>query len=277
VFAFIFGPPVEKKDEFADQRDLLAFVRARAGVVTPAEIIAQTGWPSQIADQESTLLVARYGGDVEVEDGQMLFTFRELAPTADTRQDSACPPPCWEHLETPVDITGNSTAVDLAVVGVNVFVLLAALVLVPMAVAPQLEQGLETPWVRWGLMAIPAAYVLGAFFIHGIRRLFVAEPENQRRLQRNLRRLLLREAFHARDIDCAAVVREVAGFPVRATANQVQRMAEAMAIELEARIEPGDDGRIHFQWNHLAESLASAEARRARVPAPRPTDVVFTT
>jgi hypothetical protein len=133
------------------------------------------------------------------------------------------------------------------------------------------------PVVKWGLMVIPASYVLGAFLIHAVRRLFVAALENERRLKRNLRRLLLREAFHDRDIDCAALLSEVAAFPVRATASQVQRMAEAMALELEARIEPGDDGRIHFQWNRLKESLASAAARRARIPAPRPSEVVFTT
>jgi hypothetical protein len=164
--------------------------------------------------------------------------------------------------ELPVDVTGNSTRADLVVVGVNVFVLLAALVLVPSVVAPQLERGLETPPLKWGLMIIPAGYVLAAFFIHLVRRVFVARPENERRLQRNVRRLLLREAFHGRDIDCSALADELGGFPARIDANQIQRMAEDMAIEFEACIEPGEDGRIHFQWDRLKESLAAVETRR---------------
>jgi hypothetical protein len=96
VFGFIFGPSTNKADEFASQKELLAFVRSHGGVVTPAEIIAQTGWPSQTADQESTLLVARYGGDVEVDAGQMLFTFRELMSTGDGEPGLRCPPPCWQ-------------------------------------------------------------------------------------------------------------------------------------------------------------------------------------
>lgn len=218
AFGFIFGPPPGRTDELADERELLAFVRARAGVITPAEIVAQTGWPSTVADQESTRLVARYGGDVEVESGQMLFTFRDLVATGEAASTGACPAPCWKRLETPVDVTGNSAAADVAVAAVNGFVLLCALILVPVVVARRLESGL-TPGLRWGLMYVPAFYALGAFLIHATRRLLLATPENYRRLQRNLRRLLLREAFHDRDLDCAALAREAVGLPVSATAD----------------------------------------------------------
>jgi hypothetical protein len=119
VFRFIFGPPTIKPDEFADEQALLALVRACNGVITPAEIIAQTGWPSTVVDQESTRLLARYGGDVEVEDGEMLFSFRELvAPTPSAPE---APPPCWERLEPPVDVAGNSSRADLVVAGVNAY------------------------------------------------------------------------------------------------------------------------------------------------------------
>lgn len=281
VFAFIFGPPARKPDEFQDERELLAFTRAQSGIVSPAEVVAQTGWPSDLADQESTRLVARYGGDVDIEDGQVLFTFRDLmataAPEAGAKAATTCPPPCWERLEAPVDATGNSTATDLVVAGINAYVLVSALILVPLFFAPQIGFSLESPSVRWALIYVPALYALGAFAIHAARRALVGTPENRRRLQRNLRRLLLREAFRDRDVDSVALAAELASFPVTVSAEAVARMTQAMAIELAASVEPGDDGRIHFAWKQLRESLAAAAVRRARLPAPVPSAVIFST
>jgi hypothetical protein len=272
VFRFIFGPPTSKPDEFADERALLAFVRVRQGIVTPAEIIAQTGWPSKVADQESTRLVARYGGDVEVEGGEMLFVFRDLA---EPEANAECPPPCWDQLEPPMDVTGNSSTADLVVAAVNAYVLISAVILVPLVFAPQIGFSLGSPGVRWVLIYVPALYAVGAFAIHAARRALLATPENRRRLQRNVRRLLVREAFAGHDVDAAAVASEVAGFPVPVTADAVRTMAEALALELDASIEPGDDGRLHFAWTRLRQSLAAANERRARLPAAKATDVIF--
>jgi hypothetical protein len=280
VFAFIFGPPQVKPDEFADERELLAFVRAREGVITPAEIIAQTGWPSSIADQESTRLVARYGGDVEIENGQVLYTFAELM--ASTQADvAACPPPCWERLETPVDLTGNSTNVDWLIAGVNAYVLVAATVLMPLVFANQLNMDLSVPWLRHWLVEAPALYSVTAFAIWALRREWMARPENQQRAQRNLRRLLLREAFHNRNAEPAALAGELAKSPTPTTAAAVEKMAESMAIELGAQIDPGDDGRLHFSWQQLLDSQAAAtvrrSGRRARVLSAGRPEVIFST
>jgi hypothetical protein len=277
VFAFIFGPPQARPDEFKDERELLAFTRAQRGIITPAEILAQTGWPSQIADQESTRLVARYAGEVEIDDGQVLFTFRDLMATADPGTEAASPPPCWERLEEPMDPTGNSTGTDLVVAGINAYVLVSALILVPLIFAPQIGFSLESPRVRWALIYIPALYALGAFAIHAARRALVGTPENRRRLQRNLRRLLLREAFRDRDVNYAALAAELATFPVPATAEAAASMTQAMAIELGASVEPGEDGRIHFAWKQFKESLAAARARRARLPTPAASEVIYST
>jgi hypothetical protein len=163
------------------------------------------------------------------------------------------------------------------VAGINAYVLVSALILVPLVFAPQVGFSLESPAVRWALIYVPALYALGAFAIHAARRALVGTPENRRRLQRNLRRLLLREAFHDRDVDCAALATELASFPVPTTAEAAERMTQAMAIELAASVEPGDDGRIHFAWKQLKESLAAASARRARLPAPARAEVIFST
>jgi hypothetical protein len=280
VFAFIFGPSERRPDEFADERELLAFVRAREGVIAPAEIIAQTGWPSSMADQESTRLVARYGGDVEIENGQVLYTFAELMASTQPDLDT-CPPPCWERLETPVDLTGNSARVDWVIAGVNAYVLLVATVLMLLGFANQLDTNLSVPWLGHWLIQAPILYSVTAFLIWGLRREWLARPENEQRAQRNLRRLLLREAFHNRNPEPAALAGELAKSLTPITAAAVERMAESMAIELGARIDPGDDGRLHFSWQSLLDSQAAATVRRSgrrgRVLGAGRPEVIFST
>jgi len=280
VFNFIFGPPEEKPDEFAEERELLAFVRAREGVITPAEIIAQTGWPSAIVDQESTRLVARYGGDVEIENGQALYTFADLMASAQA-DAAACPQPCWERLEKPVDLTGNVRNVDVTIALVNAYVLVAAMVLRRVVLADRIEPDTSVPLLHHLLVQAPILYSVTAFVIYGLRREWIARPENQRRAQRNLRRLLLREAFHNRDVEPAALVGELANFPMPSSADAVEKMAESMAIELGARIDPGDDGRLHFSWQQLLDSQAAATVRRsgqrARVLSAGKPEVIFST
>jgi hypothetical protein len=89
--------------------------------------------------------------------------------------------------------------------------------------------------------------------------------------------LLLREAFRDCDVNYAALAAELATFPVPATAEAAASMTQAMAIKLDASVEPGEDGRIHFAWQQLKESLAAARARRARLPASAASEVIYST
>jgi hypothetical protein len=176
-----------------------------------------------------------------------------------------------------VAVTGNSTETDFGIALVNGYVLLAATLMVPRRFAPLLGLSLDAPLVRWALVYVPAGYVLAAFLIHILRRMLVVPPENRRRLVRNLRRLLLREAFHDRQVDAEALLEELPRLPVSASAGLVEYMAQALAVELGAEIEPGEDGRLHCHWAELAASQAAARARRSRMPTGSPTEVVFST
>jgi hypothetical protein len=275
IFAFTFGPPQRPADEFADERYLLAYVRAQKGVLSPDEIIAQTGWTTEVADQESTRLVARYGGDVEIVDGQAVYVFPDLMGGDGT--ETPCPPPCWERLEQPVAITGNTTSTDGSVIMLNLWVLIASALIFPLYIAPNFDVPLEVPEVRLWMIEIPALYAVGSFLIHIVRRRKVARPENLRRLQRNLRRLILREAFAGRNPHPRAdlLAGELQPFPVRTTRAEVERLALAVASELKAEISIRDAGAVDISWNELASSLAAAAARRARVPCKAPAEVIF--
>jgi hypothetical protein len=277
VFAFVFGPATEAADELADERDLLAFVRARQGVISPSEIIAQTGWSADVADQESTRLVARYGGDVEIEDGRAVFTFPDLMTNAGAAPVSPCPPPCWERIEKPVEVTGNEKSTDDFIVMLNLWVLVASTILLPFVIAPHLDLPLESPDLRMWLIYVPALYALGSFLIHFLRRRWVITPENRRRLERNLRRLILREAFAGRNPypQAARLASELAPFPVSVTPHAVEQVALAVALELRADTTSSDVGPVEIRWNDLASNLAAASSRRARVPRSAASEVVF--
>lgn len=276
VFAFTFGPPAPANDEFADERDLLAFIRARQGVISPSEIIAQTGWPADVADQESTRLVARYGGDVEIEDGRAVFTFPDLMTNTGGAQVSPCPPPCWERLEEPVVVTGNEKSTDDFIVMLNLWVLVASTILLPFVIAPHLDLPLG-PDVRMWLIYVPALYAVGSFLIRFLRRRWVIAPGNRRRLDRNIRRVILREAFAGRNPHPQAthLASELRSFPISATSQEVEQVALAVALELGAETTSSDAGPVEIRWNDLASNLTAASARRARIPRGAASEVIF--
>jgi hypothetical protein len=176
-----------------------------------------------------------------------------------------------------VAITGNTTSTDGSVIMLNLWVLIASTLIFPLYLAPNFDIPLEAPEVRLWMIEIPALYALGSFLIHIVRRRTVARPENLRRLQRNLRRLILREAFagqnpHARADRLAA---ELQPFPVRATRAEVERLALAVASELKAEVAIRDAGAVDIAWNELASSLAATATRRAAVLRKAPAEVVF--
>jgi hypothetical protein len=266
VFAFVFGPERPAADELADERRLLAFVRARGGVVAPTELAARTGWSLDAAEEESTRLLARYGGDVEVtDDGHILYTFKDLMLTAseDAGADGEAARPVWETWEPRAPVTGNSTGWDVFIGALNAFVLAGATVLVPGFVAPALGLPLAEPLVAYGLVLAPAVYASLFFAIPLARRAWVVGPENRRRAGRNLRRAVLRLAFEGRSPEPADVARAIPPeVPAARDPAVLERAIRGVAFELDAATEATEEGRIVYAWNRIAGEHAAAEARR---------------
>lgn len=268
VFQFVFGPEKPRNDDLADERGLLAWIRTQGGVISPTELAARTGWSLNAAEQESTKLLARYGGDVEVtEDGRMLYTFSDIVKTAQPRREADAAEAgraflaAWEPREP---LTGNSAAANVGIGLMNAFVLISATVILPGFVVQRLGIDLTQTAVWSWLVGIPAVYATLFFGVPLVRQVLAVAPENRRRALRNLRRAILREAFAGRSPEPAAIAATVPpGLPAAgSTPSAVEDSIKRIGFEFDAAVEPDESGRIVWRWDRIAGERAAAEARR---------------
>ena len=66
VFAFVFGPEEVKPTQLQKDRSVLQLIRARNGVVGPAEVVEHTALPLPEVEEEIARLTGAYGGEPTV-------------------------------------------------------------------------------------------------------------------------------------------------------------------------------------------------------------------
>lgn len=188
VFAFVFGPDVPRPTQAQKDRGVLRLIRARRGVLTPAELVQHTGLPLQEAEDEMARLMVAHDGDARVtKQGVLTYVFPELMVSAKGRVSEREPDPAWRRLEPSELVTGNETKNNLFIGGMNGFNLVAATT-APLFIFPQLGLGGLLAWI--GLVWIPVIFST-LFFAIPLARSLAVGRRNRQRKERNLRRLLL--------------------------------------------------------------------------------------
>jgi hypothetical protein len=121
VNRFFFGPHPTPEDPLADERRLVAAVRAGKGRIGLADVMRVTGLPREQADPLMAKLMLDYDGDVAVsEEGGIVYRFPEIRKTASETPEPE-PAPAWTRVKPLEPLTGNSLGANLAVVGLNAF------------------------------------------------------------------------------------------------------------------------------------------------------------
>src|SRR5215831_8907273 len=83
VFDFVFGPARPEPDKLADEREILAYLRAHDGRITATDLVSMFGWSYSKAEEEVTRLLVDYDGDPEVtDDGVIIYQFPRLLKSA---------------------------------------------------------------------------------------------------------------------------------------------------------------------------------------------------
>jgi hypothetical protein len=122
VNRFFFGPPVPPEDPRANERLLVAAIRAGKGRIGLADVMRVTGLPREQADPLMAKLMLDYDGDVGVsEEGGIFYSFPAVRKTAEAASATAEPSPAWSRVKPLPPLTGNSTGANVAVAGLNAF------------------------------------------------------------------------------------------------------------------------------------------------------------
>ncbi|HSM60780.1 MAG TPA: hypothetical protein VK849_08280 [Longimicrobiales bacterium] len=271
VFAFVFGPDRPEPTRRQLDRSMLRLIRARAGVLSAAELVGHTALPLEEAEEEIGRLVGAYGGEPVVSpNGELAYAFPTLMTSAHGRVDAREPNPAWMRLEYPRELTGNTAGANAIVTGMNGFTLLASAT-APWFVFPRLGIGGTAAFV-W-LVLVPVVYSLLFFALPGLRMLGVRR-ENRRRARRNVRRVVLGLVFERSlrpDPLPVTVSDAFEHAKSRLSGHQavgrdeVETALHDLAGEFDAEVEPGEAGEIRFRFPSLRSEVAASEATRRRL------------
>jgi hypothetical protein len=257
VFDFVFGPPRAKPDALADEKEILAAIRARKGRIGAVDLVQLMGWDFERAEEEATRLLVDYGGEPEVtDDGVVIYVFRDLRKTAsDGRLEAVRPRSAWERLEHPAPLTGNSSGTNTAIGFFNAFNLAAPFWIVPLF---EMKTRISLQGASVWLHDFPAAFS-AVFFAVPLARVVRHKLQHRARARRNARRSLLARIFAApaqpRPLEAIA--------PDPALAQALERDL----VRLGGDVSPDDQGRVHYLFPRIQRELAALERARAQAAA----------
>ena len=263
VFAFVFGPPQPPADPLRDEKQLVGFIRGQRGRIAAVDLVRLMGWSFPRAEQETTRLMAHYGGEPEVtDDGVIVYTFKDLRKTAEGNDEGtqpATPRWAWQRAAKAPPLTGNPPGTNAMIGLFNGFNMLAPMLIVP---AFELRFRVSLADYRFLLFGFPLTFSAVFFAIPGVRWLKARWDARQRHHHEN-RHQLLRRIF--------------AGGGKRARADLAPTPALAAILDGElitlggdVASEPDEQGQVCYIFPRIEQELAAVtQARLAAAAAER--------
>lgn len=288
VNRFFFGPEIPPPDPRAEERRLLAEIRAQKGRIGLGEVIRVTGLPREQAESLISRLLLDYDGEVDVsEEGAIIYRFEALRRTAG-EDATHRPRPIWERIRKLAPLTGNGLGTNLLIAGLNGFNLVVSFY--------ALAEGLTLDKVQWlleraayhgppelfrpaptgtaiALGVVPLIFSLALFALPVARA--ALRPWKERRIAReNGRRAALREILEQRDVSDAALrAAWKQGAGVEPSEAELNREIVALGGDVS-----GESGEVRYRFPDLeTEALALAAEREAAAESEAKVgEVVFT-
>ena len=269
VFSFVFGPPKPPADPLREEKELVAFIRAQRGRIAAVDLVRLMGWSFPRAEQETTRLMAHYGGEPEVtDDGVIVYAFKELRKTAQQEDGSLAPRWAWQRASKTPALTGNPAGTNALIGFFNGFNMLAPLLIVP---AFELRFRVSLAEYRTLLFGFPLTFSAVFFAIPGVRWL-KARWDARKRRQLEDRHQLLRRIF-AGCADGGSRTREDLA-PTPALGAILD--GELIALGGDVATEPDERGQVCYIFPRIEQELAAVtRARTAAASAERDAGAVL--
>ncbi|MBI5648583.1 MAG: hypothetical protein HY962_16755 [Ignavibacteriae bacterium] len=274
VYDFVFGPPRPVFDPFAQEKEIVAWLRSQKGVLTVTEIVALAGWTYEEAEQRLADYLTRFKGSADItDDGVLVGRFLDVLRKGDDAMKGGSVELFWDEYEAPYEMTGNSGGRDFFIGAVNAFNLLFSMSIVfssgmQESILSIIEDeffgtaGFVTVALGW----IPFIFSV-IFFLVPLGRAIVVRTQERARLERNKRRRIVRAVFEAggsaRTLDelCASVNRPGLAVMDR---TEIERLLNRALTELHGDLVLRDDGTPLYRFPRIETETAAARAERTR-------------
>jgi len=287
VYDFVFGPPRPGFDPFANEKEVLAWLRKNNGILTPTEIVALAGWTFSDAEERMADYLTRFKGEAEItDDGVLVGSFTRVLAKGDAEMEGGKIELFWDEYEAPYETTGNSATRNFAISGMNIFnLLLAALILLSaqfgllvkdLASQIGMMPGLTTLVLGW----VPLVFS-SIFFLVPAVRIFSVKKLEAERLAQNKRRRLIRVIFanSGRERTLAEIVQLVnAGAQSSLPGKEIRRILDSLLTELHGETTLREDGTVLYSFPRIRHEVeAAATVRNTSLSSGAIGDVIFDT
>lgn len=272
VYDFVFGPPRPNYDPFANEKEVLAWLRANRGLLTPTEIVALAGWTLDEAETRMADYLTRFRGDADITDeGVLVGRFRDVMMKGDAQLEEGTVELFWDEYEAPYEVTGNSKTRNAVIIGMNAFNLVMALVFTASASTREVLSVLSDGYASTGMIALVLGWVplvfSSIFFVVPMVRAVRTRRIEAARLERNRRRRVLRVVYDMPDegLPLAEVVAAVNRGPqVAMKEGEVRRILDALVLAHQGRTDLRDDGTVVYRFERIGHEARVVRALRER-------------
>ncbi|HYF03607.1 MAG TPA: hypothetical protein VEC36_09555 [Patescibacteria group bacterium] len=246
VFDFVFGPERPPKDPLEDAREAAAFIRRNNAKITSGHVVLLTGVDYSSAEARMAEYASRFKGDLQVsEEGVVVGEYHDLIRRENVDLKDAKIEYYWDEVEPPYVLNGNSTSRNLIIGGLNLFNLVAAIM-----VGSQFEGILF-----FVLCIFPVAFSVLFFAIPVARTFYVAQKEAER--HRNIFRKKFIHVIatnpHGSFTQEQLIAR--ANIPQEDLGDSIKTL-EKLVQELEGDLALTPDGKAVYTFPRLARELA---------------------
>ncbi|MDW7690737.1 hypothetical protein R9C00_21735 [Flammeovirgaceae bacterium SG7u.111] len=237
VFEFVFGEKDSQSEVvLSEEKKVLEYITLNGNRITVSELVMITGWNLHKAEQEITLFMYHYGGNVEVTtEGVLIYNFPDLLPDSSAKPEKVENLYIWNNLLPIKDWNSNYIFVNGLIVIINSFILITSTFLIYSS-----ESG-SIPFLpnEVNIHLLPFLFSLSFFavFIYG----------KSKHLKRNADKLAQNRFF--------LYLKQVFANPEKVVFEKQNLLQDSVTTIFNATYENSDDGSIHISFQNIIEEL----------------------
>lgn len=266
VYDFVFGPPRAEVDPLNNQKEVAAYLQQQKGVLVTAELNALAGWTFPQAETFLTDCLVRYEGEVKVsENGVMYAEFDQILRGLGEIEGGKIIH-YWDEFEPEYEMTGNTSARNFAIAGMNVFNLLFAFFIASGALQLPEQWLLSDSFVQIALGWIPLIFSSLFFLIPIMRWLQIQKLRKQRQIN-NIRKRVFKTIYNfngqSKSLESYLENLNKNAQEELLSQEKIEPMLKDLALDLPGDTTVSEDGKILYAFPRITYEMEEITHLRA--------------
>ncbi len=259
VFTFVFGPEQPAFDPLADAKEALAYIRLfTRGKFTSANIIELTGKNYQDAESRLAEYIGKFNGELQITNSGVLYgDFTHMLGKIATNESQYIEY-YKDEVEPPVELTGNSSGRNFAIILMNSFNLFMSTMFFSGGIAAEFKGVSITQFAFLGAFPLVVSLL---YFIIPVLRLPAYFKRKTSRKYKILHKKLI--GYICSSNKSNFTLQEFINFSNVSNNTDfefIKTILNKIVLELEGEINISNDGKIVYNFERLHDELVVSRA-----------------